>query len=63
MPGVVFKDASIVVLGGFQQAANVQGSYAANTWMSAFSGAIDQVRLYGTVLGATEVTALFTGKM
>lgn len=61
--GVVFKDASVVVLGGFQQAASVQGTYKDNTWMSPFAGTIDQVRLYGTVLTAAEVTTLFTGKL
>lgn len=61
--GIAFKDASVLVLGGFQQAANIQGNYKDNPWMSPFPGAIDQVRLYGTVLSAAEVTALFTGKM
>ncbi len=61
--GVAFKDASVMVLGGFQQAASIQGTYKDNSWMSPFPGAIDQVRLYGTVLSSTEVTTLFTGKM
>jgi hypothetical protein len=63
IPKVAFKDASVLVLGGFQQAASVQGTYKDNTWMSPFPGAIDQVRLYGTVLSSAEVTTLFTGKM
>lgn len=63
VPGVAFKDPSVVVLGGFQQAANIQGDYAGNSWMSPFNGAIDQVRLYGTVLTAAEVTGLYNGKM
>ena len=60
---VAFKDASVLVLGGFQQAANIKGTYNDNPWMSPFLGVIDQVRLYGTVLSATDVSALFTGKM
>lgn len=63
IPGIVFKDASVVVLGGFQQAASVQGTYSDNTWMSPFGGAIDQVRLYGTVQSASDVSTLYTGKM
>jgi hypothetical protein len=60
--GVAFTDASVLVLGGFEQAASVQGDYNGNTWMSPFPGAIDQVRLYGKVLTAAEVSALFTSK-
>lgn len=59
----VFQKASVLVLGGFQQAAGIQKTYSDNPWMSAFPGAIDQVRLYGTVLSATDVAALFSGKM
>jgi Concanavalin A-like lectin/glucanases superfamily len=61
--GVAFKDASVLVVGGFQQAAGVQGDYSSNTWMSPFPGAIDQVRLYGTVLSAADVSGLFTSKL
>lgn len=60
---IAFKDASVMVIGGFQQAGNVQGNYADNTWMSPFPGAIDQVRLYGTVLSASDVAGLYSGKM
>jgi hypothetical protein len=59
----VFQNASVLVLGGFQQAANIQGTYNDNTWMSPFPGLIDQVRLYGKVLTQAEVTALFVGKL
>ena len=61
--GVAFADASVLVIGGFEQAAGVQGTYADNSWMSPFPGAIDQVRLYGTVLSASDVTALYNSKL
>lgn len=32
-------------------------------WMGNFGGAIDQFRLYGTALSASEVSSLFSGKM
>jgi hypothetical protein len=60
--GVTFKDASVLVLGGFQQAASVQGTYNDNGWMSPFLGVLDQVRLYGTVLSAADVTQLYASK-
>jgi hypothetical protein len=60
--GVAFKDASVLVLGGFEQAASIQGTYDANTWMSPWPGGLDQIRLYGTVLSAADVTALYTSK-
>lgn len=63
VPKIAFKDASVMVLGGFQQAASVQGTYKDNTWMSPFAGTIDQVRLYGTVLSAAEVSTLYTSKL
>ena len=59
----VFKEASVFVVGGFQQAASIQGTYADNTWMSPFTGAIDQVRLYGKLLSPTEITQLYTSKL
>jgi hypothetical protein len=62
VPDVKFSDASVLVVGGFEQAANVQGNYDGNSWMSPFLGAIDQVRLYGTVLSAGDVTNLYNGK-
>ena len=37
-------------------------AYKANTWMGNFDGEIDQFRLYGTALSATDVNALFTNK-
>ncbi|HEX5026895.1 MAG TPA: LamG domain-containing protein [Agriterribacter sp.] len=49
-----------VVVGG-------PGHYAVgktpDSWMGNFGGAIDQFRLYGTALSASEISSLFTGKM
>jgi len=59
----VFENASVLVIGGFEQAASIQGNYAGNSWMSPFPGAIDQVRLYGKVLTPAEVTNLYTNKL
>ncbi len=58
----VFQNSSVLVIGGFQQAANVQGNYNDNSWMSPFPGLIDQVRLYGKVLTQAEVSSLYVNK-
>lgn len=60
--GVAFADPSVLVLGGFQQAAGVQGTYADNSWMSGFPGMMDQFRMYSNVLSAADVAALYTNK-
>ena len=59
---VVFQDASALVIGNFEQAANIQGSSADNTWQSSFPGIIDQVRLIGQALSAADVMTLFNSK-
>lgn len=55
--------ASQFVVGGFQEAVNIVDTYANNTWMSDFPGAIDQVRLYNTALSASDVAALYSNKL
>ncbi len=55
-------NASQVVIGGFQEAVNIVDTYANNSWMSGFPGAIDQVRLYNAALSASDVLALFNNK-
>ncbi|PWT74601.1 MAG: hypothetical protein C5B59_10855 [Bacteroidetes bacterium] len=62
IPQIHFIDPNVLVLGGFQQAASVQGTYADNSWMSPFGGALDQLRLFGVVLSAADVQALYTNK-
>jgi len=59
---IVFENASKLVLGGFQQAAGVQGSYDENTWMNGFPGMIDNVRLYGVALSAQQIADLYANK-
>ncbi len=55
-------NASQLIVGGFQEAAGIVSSYSSNTWMSGFPGMIDNVRLYGTALSATDVAALYSNK-
>ena len=55
-------NASQLVLGGFEQAAGIQGNYAGNTWMSGFPGALDNLRLYKTALAPSDVAALYSNK-
>ena len=55
-------NASQLVVGGFQEAAGIVSNYSSNTWMSGFPGMIDNVRLYGTALSASDVAALYTNK-
>lgn len=59
---IVFENASQLVVGGFQQAAGVNGTYAENTWMSGFPGMMDNVRLYGTTLSAADVASLYSNR-
>ena len=61
-PGIKFENGSQLVVGGFQEAAGVVDNYANNSWMAAFAGSIDQVRLYGTTLSGADVAALFASK-
>ncbi len=55
-------NASNLIVGGFEQAANIQGSYAANTWMNGWPGAVDNLRFYAVALSAANVAALYGGK-
>ena len=52
-----------LVVGGFQQAIGVQGTYAQNTWMKGFPGALDNIRLYNKSLSAAEVQNLYANKL
>jgi hypothetical protein len=55
-------NASNLVVGGFEQAANIQGDYAGNTWMNGFPGALDQIRFYAEALSASDVAAIYANK-
>jgi hypothetical protein len=55
-------NANQVVVGGFQEAVGLVDTYANNSWMSGWPGAIDNVRLYNTALSAADVMALYNNK-
>ena len=59
---VHFSSASQLIVGGFQEAAGIVSSYPDNTWMSPFMGTMDNIRLYGTTLSASDVQTLFNNK-
>ena len=53
---------SQVVVGGFQEAVNIVDTYANNSWMSGFPGALDNIRFYNSALGASDVQNLYNNK-
>ena len=53
---------SQLILGGYQEAAGIVDSYSNNTWMAGFPGKLDNVRLYGEALSATDVKSLYDNK-
>jgi hypothetical protein len=55
------KTATNLVLGGWNKNANISGP--TDSWISGFSGKIDQFRLYGKALTASEVLALYNSKL
>lgn len=55
------KNASNLVLSGWNKHAGLEGP--TDGWISAFTGKMDQFRLYGKVLSATEIQALYNSKM
>lgn len=55
------KNASNLVLSGWNKHAGLSGP--TDDWISAFTGKMDQFRLYGKVLSASEVLALFNSKL
>ncbi|HKO82400.1 MAG TPA: LamG domain-containing protein, partial [Chitinophagaceae bacterium] len=55
------KNASNLVLSGWNKHVGLSGP--TDGWISAFSGKMDQFRLYGKVLTATEIQALYNSKM
>jgi hypothetical protein len=59
---IKFNKPGQLVVGGFQQAAGIQGDYPGNTWMAGFPGKLDNIRLYSTALSAADVLALYNNK-
>ena len=55
------KNASNLVLSGWNKHAGLTGP--TDSWISAFTGKMDQFRLYGKVLTASEILALYNSKL
>lgn len=55
------KNASGLVLGGWNKHAGIEGP--TDSWISGFTGKMDQFRLYGKALSASEVLALYNSKL
>jgi hypothetical protein len=55
------KTATNLIVGGWNKHANVSGP--TDSWISGFTGKMDQFRLYGKALTAGEVLALYNAKM
>ena len=53
--------ASNLVVGGWNKHAGLDGP--TDSWISGFTGKMDQFRLYGKVLSASEILALFNSKL
>lgn len=55
------KNSTNLVLSGWNKHAGLSGP--TDSWISAYSGKMDQFRLYGKALSATEVQALYNSKL
>jgi len=55
------KNATNLVVGGWNKHASLSGP--TDSWISGFSGKMDQFRLYGKALSASEITALYNSKL
>lgn len=55
------SNATNLVLGGWNKHAGLSGPQ--DSWISAFTGKMDQFRLYGKVLTASEIQALYNSKL
>ena len=55
------KTATNLVIGGWNKHAGLSGP--TDGWINGFTGKMDQFRLYGKVLTATEIQALFNSKL
>ena len=55
------KNGANLILGGWNKHAGVEGP--TDDWIKAFSGKMDQFRLYGKALSASEVQALYNSRL
>ena len=55
------KTSTSLVVGGWNKHANISGP--TDSWISGFTGKMDQFRLYGKALSASEILALYNSKL
>lgn len=55
------KSSTNLVIGGWNKHASIDGP--TDAWISAFTGKMDQFRLYGKALTASEIQALYNSKL
>ena len=55
------KNATNLVVGGWNKHAGLSGP--TDSWISGFTGKMDQFRLYGKALSASEILALYNSKL
>lgn len=55
------RNASSLVVGGWNKHAGIEGP--TDSWISGFTGKMDQFRLYGKALTASEILALYNSKL
>lgn len=58
---VDFSTINNLIVGGWNKHAGLPG--VTDDWVKSFTGAMDQFRLYNKALSASEIQALFTGKL
>lgn len=56
-----FTNAASLVVGGWNKHAGISG--VGDAWIHSYSGGMDQFRLYGKALTASEVTALYNSRL
>jgi hypothetical protein len=60
---VVFTNIYNFVLGGWNKHAGLGNGAPTDAWIQSWQGGLDQFRLYGKVLSASEIMALYNSKM
>lgn len=58
---VDFSKANKLIIGGWNKHGSATGP--TDDWIKSFTGSLDQFRLYGKALSATEVTSLYNSKL
>jgi len=60
---VVFTNVYNLVVGGWNKHGNLGNGAPTDSWIQSWQGGLDQFRMYGKVLTASEVQALFNSKL